>query len=288
MPSQCVAWNCSTRRTGDESDDQTITFHSFPTNQPELLQQWLKVMGETLWKPQRGSVLCSKHFDRSSFLQNYATPRLKQGAVPVHCQQRPNAGSQLLNLDEHAARVVDGDAKRGRKRKIIRRYDPEEEIANLRLMLEDERIKRRELEQEIYRMRQEKSEMNAKMSKLEASKCKPNIPQSLIPILVDAMAKNVDPLKKPDLNRAKRPVATSKAAPSRAGTTKPATATTTAPKLMLQLPEQILDTNSSKSVSFMVPVSANASAIGTNEDGGTIAEAPIVDVSQGGVILLDV
>lgn len=54
---------------------------------------------------------------------------------------------------------------RPRRRKIARRYDPEEEVTNLRQMLEDERIKRRELEQEVFKLRQEKSEMSAKMVK---------------------------------------------------------------------------------------------------------------------------
>jgi hypothetical protein len=104
-----------------------------------------------------------------SFLQNYATPRLKQNAVPVYCDKRPDADQNMVDLDQHAAQLLDGESvvatpyNRKRKRKVLRRYDPDEEIANLRQMLEDERTKRRELEQEIYRLRQEKSEMSSKM-----------------------------------------------------------------------------------------------------------------------------
>ena len=175
MPSQCVAWNCATRRRGDETDDQTITFHSFPLSKPEFCAKWLEQMGEARWKPQRGSVLCSKHFDRDCFLQNYATPRLKPAAVPTHFDRRPNPDA-VVDLDKRAADRYDiflrspaGQQRaaalnsRLKGRKLLRRNNPEEEVTNMRQLLEDERTKRRELEQEIYKLRQEKSEMTAKM-----------------------------------------------------------------------------------------------------------------------------
>ena len=175
MPSQCVAWNCATRRRGDETDDQTITFHSFPLSKPEFCAKWLEQMGEARWKPQRGSVLCSKHFDRDCFLQSYATPRLKPAAVPTHFDRRPNPDA-VVDLDKRAADRYDiflrspaGQQRaaalnsRLKGRKLLRRNNPEEEVTNMRQLLEDERTKRRELEQEIYKLRQEKSEMTAKM-----------------------------------------------------------------------------------------------------------------------------
>jgi len=81
-----------------------------------------------------------------------------------------------VDLDQRVESLLDGayppaeeSAFKKRKRKTLRRYDPDEEIANLRQMLEDERIKRRELEQEIYRLRQEKSEMSSKMVRFQIS-----------------------------------------------------------------------------------------------------------------------
>ncbi|XP_055334189.1 THAP domain-containing protein 6-like [Paramacrobiotus metropolitanus] len=299
MPSQCVGWNCPTRRKGDETDDPTVTFHSFPLTKPDLLAQWLQNMGEANWKPQRSSVLCSRHFDRNCFLQNYAVPRLKQGAIPTFFEKRPNA-HLTVDLDQRTAHenlMVGGSGGQGgvpvgRRRKVLKRYDPQEEIDNLKQMLDDERVKRRELEQELFKLRQERSEMASKMSKLEAAKCRPNIPQSLIPILVDAMTRGVDPLKKPEPARttpatkrtapqsapARAPATRTAAAARAAAAAKTTTPTTTAgspSKVVLQIPD-----SASKSVQFTVPVSGAASATASEaaKTGEAAAEPDIVEI----------
>ena len=124
-------------------------------------------MGEFTWKPQRGSVLCSRHFDKSCFLQNYAQPRLKQNAVPTFFEKR--IGNDV-DLDKRAEaldakiqrELVNEYARRPRKRKAPR-MEPEDEINKLKLMLTEERVKRKELELEVFKLRQEKSEMSSKM-----------------------------------------------------------------------------------------------------------------------------
>ena len=107
-------------------------------------------------------------------MKNYATPRLKLDAVPTHFERRPIV-DVVVDLDKHTA---DGDDiylpsltrkeqaaalnKRPRK-KPLRGHDPEKEMTNLRQLLEEERTKRRALEQEIYKLRQEKSDLIDKM-----------------------------------------------------------------------------------------------------------------------------
>ncbi|XP_055340678.1 calphotin-like [Paramacrobiotus metropolitanus] len=93
------------------------------------------------------------------------------------------------------------------KRKM-RRYDPEEEITVLRKQLDQERCKRRELEADILKLKQERSEMCITMSRLEQTKRASNIPQSLVPMLADAMASGLNPAALSTPNRP--PVAVNK------------------------------------------------------------------------------
>ncbi|OWA54462.1 hypothetical protein BV898_18864 [Hypsibius exemplaris] len=81
------------------------------------------------------------------------------------------------------------------KRSLRRRYDPEDEIAMLRKKVDEERARRRQLEQDLYKLQLERHEMCIKMSKMESTKVTATVPACMMPLLVDAMAKGLDPAK---------------------------------------------------------------------------------------------
>ena len=71
MPSECAAPNC---REYQRKENQ-LSFHTFPSNQ-NVCQQWLQKLNRCEfdskgqlkpWKPNRHSVLCSKHFQFEDF-----------------------------------------------------------------------------------------------------------------------------------------------------------------------------------------------------------------------------
>ena len=81
MVRTCAINQCSKRFTAGSYR----TFHSFPQNN-ELLRKWILAMNQKGFVPTKNSVLCSKHFLPSDYLDppGYGNfkPRLKPSAVP--------------------------------------------------------------------------------------------------------------------------------------------------------------------------------------------------------------
>jgi len=67
MVYKCAALNC---RSGYDKDtkDPNVTFHSFPLEDKELLQNWLSRLVRKDFTPTPHSKLCSLHFTTDDFV----------------------------------------------------------------------------------------------------------------------------------------------------------------------------------------------------------------------------
>ena len=104
MVYKCSALNC---RSGynSEKTDVSVTFHSFPLNNKDLLLLWLKRMARKDFSPTKYSKLCSLHFKTEDFIVHsvdkptrrqkkrtnsfLGRKRLKNDAVPSVFQDIP-------------------------------------------------------------------------------------------------------------------------------------------------------------------------------------------------------
>lgn len=103
MPSKCSAFGC---RNGykNHSTDSTISFHSFPLRNPELLAKWVKVNPRKGFTPTKHSKMCSIHFTEDNFIKDSKDSNerrlksvkqlrnryLKPEAVPSYFPNAPN------------------------------------------------------------------------------------------------------------------------------------------------------------------------------------------------------
>lgn len=104
MPNKCSAVGCKSGYTGVPSSGE-ISYHKFPHEDQNLLQQWLRRISRDNFIPSRHSVLCSLHFTPADFVcesidtnidRRRKRPRtlqrrhLKLGAVPSIFPNLPN------------------------------------------------------------------------------------------------------------------------------------------------------------------------------------------------------
>ena len=64
MPNRCCVRECKSH----ENDDEKLSFHQFPLKNPSVFCQWINRVNRGNWKPNKSSVLCSKHFSKDSFV----------------------------------------------------------------------------------------------------------------------------------------------------------------------------------------------------------------------------
>lgn len=60
---------------------ELISIHRFPTN-PELKEKWLRVIGRPDWTPYKNSMVCSRHFKQTCFIQRSERRVLTKKSVP--------------------------------------------------------------------------------------------------------------------------------------------------------------------------------------------------------------
>ena len=69
MVNKCCAINCkSGYESKGQNKDPNVTFHSFPLNDKENLQAWLKRIARIDFTPTKYSRLCSLHFKDEDFI----------------------------------------------------------------------------------------------------------------------------------------------------------------------------------------------------------------------------
>ena len=87
MPAPCAAFGCRSgyrECTGFTPDGIKITFHSFPLNNPELCEKWIRCSNpRTDFVPSKHSRICSRHFRENDFVvahsdSNVSRRRLQQ------------------------------------------------------------------------------------------------------------------------------------------------------------------------------------------------------------------
>jgi len=61
MVNKCSAFGCKTGY--DSTESKNVSTFSFPLDNPDLIQKWIKFVNRTEWTPTKHSVLCIKHFE---------------------------------------------------------------------------------------------------------------------------------------------------------------------------------------------------------------------------------
>lgn len=84
---RCAAFGCKSgydsSRGADSNCEEKLTFHSFPINNEELCQKWIRANPRQDFVPTKHSRLCSLHFKESDFIEERTdsnTSRRKQKA----------------------------------------------------------------------------------------------------------------------------------------------------------------------------------------------------------------
>jgi len=104
MVKSCAAIHCTNRQGCEKSSGhcESISFHSFPLNDPCRLQQWVLALRREQWNPNQYSAVCSEHFKATDFIYcpNGKKRRLKPEAVPSFFKY-PQARSTALGHHTH-------------------------------------------------------------------------------------------------------------------------------------------------------------------------------------------
>ena len=63
MVNKCCAFGCKTGYDSSSHEEERFSTFYFPLEKENLLEQWVKFVNRSDWKPTKSSVLCIKHFD---------------------------------------------------------------------------------------------------------------------------------------------------------------------------------------------------------------------------------
>ena len=66
MVNKCVAFGCS---RGYDSNSEKVSTFSFPLEESDLIEKWIKFGNRNNWFPTKNSVLCIKHFEDKYILK---------------------------------------------------------------------------------------------------------------------------------------------------------------------------------------------------------------------------
>jgi len=121
MVNKCAAFGCKSGYKGHEQTGVKITFHSFPLNNKDLCDKWIRANPRKDFVPLKHSKLCSLHFQPTDFIDKrrdtnsarrqhksvahgdkLSLPYLKEYAVPSIFQNAPKYLS--INFNEPAER----------------------------------------------------------------------------------------------------------------------------------------------------------------------------------------
>ncbi|XP_026789541.3 uncharacterized protein LOC113538579 isoform X1 [Pangasianodon hypophthalmus] len=79
---RCSVYSCN-NYNGPLERTLGLTFHRFPFDDPERLNQWIRSLRRMNWRPRPRSVVCSTHFTEDCFEHSGGSVRLKPHAVPT-------------------------------------------------------------------------------------------------------------------------------------------------------------------------------------------------------------
>jgi len=116
MVNKCAAFGCKSGYKGHEQTGVKITFHSFPLNNKDLCDKWIRANPRKDFVPSKHSKLCSLHFQPTDFIDKcmdtnsarrqhksvahgdkLSLPYLKEYAVPSIFQNAPKYLSTNFN-----------------------------------------------------------------------------------------------------------------------------------------------------------------------------------------------
>ncbi|KAM9466665.1 uncharacterized protein Hap1MRO34_015705 [Clarias gariepinus] len=79
---RCSVYSCN-NYNGPLERTLGLTFHRFPFDDPERLNQWIRSLRRMNWRPRPRSVVCSTHFTEDCFEHSGGSVHLKPHAVPT-------------------------------------------------------------------------------------------------------------------------------------------------------------------------------------------------------------
>lgn len=79
---RCSVYSCN-NYNGPLERTLGLTFHRFPFDDPERLNQWIRSLRRMNWRPRPRSVVCSTHFTEECFEHTEGSVCLKPNAVPT-------------------------------------------------------------------------------------------------------------------------------------------------------------------------------------------------------------
>lgn len=100
MGRHCSAFGCTNNSLKTSSNDNYISYHSFPIHDPPRLKKWLVNLRRKDFTPNAYSYLCSEHFNADNFFYQMFTKTrlLKKDAVPtkfLHSSEEENTESTM-------------------------------------------------------------------------------------------------------------------------------------------------------------------------------------------------
>ncbi|XP_072546578.1 uncharacterized protein [Salminus brasiliensis] len=106
---RCAVYSCN-NYNGPLERTLGLTFHRFPFDEPERLNQWIRNLHRVNWHPRPRSVVCSTHFTEDCFDHSGGSVQLKPHAVPtlLLCTSQSNEGEDsTFGLDERSGSFED-------------------------------------------------------------------------------------------------------------------------------------------------------------------------------------
>ena len=98
MVNKCVVFGC---KSGHDNQQEKVSGFSFPLNNPDLLEKWVKFVNRPEWKPSKSSVICVKHFQQE-FVNNWHEKEVAMGnaASPhfVYCRSNEKTINSVKHL----------------------------------------------------------------------------------------------------------------------------------------------------------------------------------------------
>ncbi|XP_060790016.1 uncharacterized protein LOC132894343 isoform X4 [Neoarius graeffei] len=109
---RCSVYSCN-NYNGPLERTLGLTFHRFPFDDPERLNQWIRSLRRLNWHPRPRSVVCSTHFTEDCFEHSGHSVCLKPHAVPtlLLCTSQDKEGaSQGMANRSSSSEAIDGSS----------------------------------------------------------------------------------------------------------------------------------------------------------------------------------
>ncbi|XP_066529855.1 uncharacterized protein [Hoplias malabaricus] len=128
---RCSVYSCN-NHNGPLERMLGLTFHRFPFDDPERLNQWIRNLQRGNWNPRPRSVVCSTHFTEDCFEHSEGSVCLKPHAVPtlLLCTSKDNEGDDsTYSLDDRSG-SCEGQDNTNAQQAFFSKYDAIENYLN--------------------------------------------------------------------------------------------------------------------------------------------------------------